>query len=178
MAFQTEALPLTFLEHSNNTKQRELFASWRSNNLQDAVQKFAKDIVLLSYDKILALPIELYRGHNSLAQKVLGQNWQSDLKQIKGANHIVQAYELAHNGEPTYQYVYHTGQRRRNKFAVRYERLVLPLKSVAGIRQIVTLSTLVSIEFEPIETQNHDNDFSPWHKTNNQILLGKEQYAS
>ena len=178
MSFETETLPFSLLEHSQDHKQKELFAAWRSNGLSEMIMRYADHLILMSSDAKTGLPVELFKGDKSLAAKVLGELWQPDLATCAGSKDIFRAYDASSFGEPTFQYVSHKGQRNNNKFHVRYERLVLPFKIGGGLPQFVTLSSLVSFELQPIVARSHGNDFSPSHTASSQILLGTEQLAN
>ena len=178
MFFQTENLPFSLLDHPTDQKQKLLFQSWREDDLSDAVIKYSADLVILTVDRKSGLPVELYRGENSLAAIVLGDNWQTDFVTASGAKQIMKAYEEIRFGEPTFQFVSHTGTNNQRRFDVSYERLVLPFKIGGGLQQFVTLSTLVSFETEPIDEQSRGSVSSPSHKASSQILLGREEFAN
>ena len=178
MFFQTETLPFSSLEHARDFKQRELFQSWREGDLPQQIMRHAEDLALLTVDGRTGMPVDLFKGERSLAARVLGNFWQSDLAGSDGCDQIVKAYDVSNFGEATYQYVSHRGTRDQMQFEVGYERLVLPFKIGGGLPQFVTLSTLVSFEIRPIASQNRDSGFGPSHKANSQILLGKDESAS
>ena len=178
MSFQTEALPLSHLEHSLDPRQQIMYRAWRDNELREKFMAHADYLALLTVDRRTKLPVELFKGEKSLAGKVLGQSWQKDLTQSDGSEKILEAYDLDRFGEPTYEYVCHDGDRRGRKFSVAYERLVLPFKIGGGLPQFVTLSTQVAFEIQPIVAQSHGSDLVPSHIANSRILLGKEERAS
>ena len=178
MSFQTESLPLSLLDHSLDPRQKVMFRAWRENDLREKIMEHAEYLALLTVDRRTKLPVELYKGEKSLAGKVLGRKWQKDLTQSGGSEKILEAYDLARFGEPTYEYVCHEGDRRGRKFSVAYERLVLPLKIAGGLPQFVTLSTQVAFEIQPIVAQSHGNDLVPSHIANSRILLGREERAN
>ncbi len=178
MYFQTKTLPISLLEHAIDPKQNALFRSWRKNELGEKLLQYADDLALLTIDANTKLPIELFTGRNSLANKVLGNSWQADLAKTSGSEKILEAYDIDRFGEPTFQYVCHNGKRNGDLFDVAYERLVLPFKVGGGLPQFVTLSTVVSFEIQPIGEQSRDNGASPSRTANSQILLGTAQFSS
>ena len=178
MSFQTEALPFSLLDHSLDPRQKTLFRAWRENNLRAAMMEHFEHLALLTVDRNTQLPVDLYKGEKSLAAKVLGKSWQKDFTNSAGSEKILEAYEMARFGEPTYEYVCHDGNRDGRKFNVTYERLVLPLRVGGGLPQFVTLSTQVAFEIQPIVLRNLDSDHVPSHIANSQILLGTEERAN
>ncbi len=166
------------LEHPADPRQKHLYQSWRNDDLSSAIMRCPEDLLILTIDRETGLPVELYKGSNSLAAKVLGKRWQTDFADSSGSDDILRAYEASRFGEPTFQYVSHQGMRAGRKFDVSYERLVLPFKIGGGVQQFVTLSTLVSFELQPTDGRSPDNGLFPCRKANSRILLGTEEPAS
>ena len=178
MSFQTESLPLALLEHSLDPRQKILFRSWRDNELREKILEHAEYLALLTIDRQTQMPVELYKGEKSIAAKVLGKSWQKDLTDAAGSEKILEAYQMARFGEPTYEYVCHEGKRDERQFKVTYERLVLPLRIGGGLPQFVTLSTPVAFEIQPIVARSHDSGPVPSRIANSQVLLGTEERAN
>ena len=177
MAILTKQLDISHVwEAPTSERQRDLFQVWdRANGIMcREILQFYKHLVMFGIPLDNVVPKITYMGSDSLAKRVMGSGWRSELAKHTGKDDTAAAYIAAAKGKPILEYVCFISLGGTDRLT--YERMILPFKTQKGWPQLVTLSTLIHLDQHLLNAPDHltsqKNQNLKYSPANSQVLLG------
>lgn len=181
MDVHTELLHDSALEDEGTSNiQRHLFQQWErtggliNDNLHQYLLRLTDDLVLFGMPIHSDIPAITHVGRKSLAGKVMGSGWRSELKNLGNDDAVAAAYRRACQGEPTLEQVKFTTTRHGKLFVLEYKRLVLMIRTPKGFPFLATFSTQERLGCEPHPLASLQNRVEGLRPSNSHVLLGSD----
>ena len=160
--------------------QRALFRAWeRTGGRTDAA--LHADLLALSDHLVLfGMPVKsdipqiTHVGGLSLAGRVLGAGWRSDVEAAGISDTVAAAYLRACAGEPVLEHVTCETCRGARRYHLEYKRLVLMVRTPKGYPFLATYSELERLDCAPRLSTSPGTRPGPSRPASSRVLLGSD----
>lgn len=164
-------MPLSFYLDQQDNQQRQMIELWDSNAVFDErLISYAEQCVIYLPPNDEQMPLVLYTGDNSLAERRLGTDWRKQAKGLKGCSTLPKLYQKVYDQrEPLAEYVVV----ENGDVKCCYERLILPFRTSRGIPHLVTFCEEIEFHAPIVRQPSHDSSTHPLAQEHSHLLLGQ-----
>lgn len=160
--------------------QQLLFRAWElaggqaDERLHANLLHMADELVLFGMPHQSAIPDITHVGARSLAGRVMGTGWRTDLQAAGGNDAVAAAYLKACDGEPVLEHVTYETSRNGKQVQLAYKRLVLMVKTPKGFPFLATYSELEQLDYALRPSTSLKTRPGSSRQASSHVLLGSD----